>query len=374
MYINFWYPICTSAELKDTEPLESKVMGLSFVAFRDAAGTAHVLANTCVHRGGSLANGWIKDSCIVCPYHGWRYGADGKCKLIPSLEADAKLPARAKVDSYPVQEKYGIVFAFLGDLPEEERVPLYEIQEYADPEWRATELLILEPDCYYERSLENGMDPVHNEFVHPIQGSPQPNPGNLKYLDLPWGSKFIGNFTEQTKKPTDVEGLGGIPEGLSASSEHYGPNTLITWINFKTNKSLHQYFFEAPIDENRTRIYFINLRNFMMEPENDQFVREANLRVTVEDISVLEAIYPIRTPGTNTKEMLTAGDEGVVRYRNYLKDWNARGWRLDTKALHGKHGDVAYAIPCPGRRDSGNWVLDSAPLIPATANSMESAA
>ncbi|SVD37812.1 uncharacterized protein METZ01_LOCUS390666, partial [marine metagenome] len=85
MYINFWYPICTSAELKDTEPLESKVMGLSFVAFRDAAGTAHVLANTCVHRGGSLANGWIKDSCIVCPYHGWRYGADGKCKLIPSL-------------------------------------------------------------------------------------------------------------------------------------------------------------------------------------------------------------------------------------------------------------------------------------------------
>ena len=374
MYINFWYPICTSAELKDTEPLESKVMGLSFVAFRDAAGTTHVLANTCVHRGGSLANGWIKDSCIVCPYHGWRYGADGKCKLIPSLEADAKLPARAKVDSYPVQEKYGIVFAFLGDLPEEERVPLYEIQEYADPEWRATELLILEPDCYYERSLENGMDPVHNEFVHPIQGSPQPNPGNLKYLDLPWGSKFIGNFTEQTKKPTDVEGLGGIPEGLSASSEHYGPNTLITWINFKTNKSLHQYFFEAPIDGNRTRIYFINLRNFMMEPENDQFVREANLRVTVEDISVLEAIYPIRTPGTNTKEMLTAGDEGVVRYRNYLKDWNARGWRLDTKALHEKHGDVAYAIPCPGRRDSGNWVLDSAPLIPATANSMESAA
>ena len=30
-----------------------------------------------------------------------------------------KVPARAKIDAYPVQEKYGIVFAFLGDLPED---------------------------------------------------------------------------------------------------------------------------------------------------------------------------------------------------------------------------------------------------------------
>ena len=374
MYINFWYPVCTSDQLKADEPYQAQILGLPFVAFRGTDGVPHVLANTCVHRGGSLANGWVKDGCVVCPYHGWRYGGDGKCKLVPSLEPDAKPPARAKVDSYPVQEKYGIVFAFLGDLPEEERAPLYEIQEYADPEWRSTELMILEPACYYERSLENGMDPVHNEFVHPIQGSPQPNPGDIKYLDVPWGSKFIGKFTEQTEKPTDVEGVGGIPEGLSASSEHYGPNTLITWINFKTNKSLHQYFFEAPIDGGRTKIYFLNLRDFMMEPENDQFVRDANLRVTIEDITVLEGIYPIRTPDTNTKEMLTPGDEGIVRYRNHLKDWNARGWRLDTKALWERHGDVAYAIPCPDRRDSGNWVLDPAPLIPATANNMESAA
>ena len=103
MYINFWYPICTSAELEATEPVESQVMGFSFVAFRDAANTAHVLANTCAHRGGSLANGSIKDGCIVCPYHGWRYGGDGKCKLVTSLEADAKPHAPAKVDSYPLR-------------------------------------------------------------------------------------------------------------------------------------------------------------------------------------------------------------------------------------------------------------------------------
>ena len=111
-----------------------------------------------------------------------------------------------------------------------------------------------------------------------------------------------------------------------------------------------------------------------MEPEQDKHVRDANLRVTVEDISVLEGIYPTRTPDTNTKEILTPGDEGIVRYRNCLKEWTTRGWRLDTQALQGKDGDVAYAIPCPDRRSSGNWVLDPVPLIPPSATSVESAA
>ena len=118
MYINFWYPICTSEELDADKPQQTQVLGLRFVAFRDAEGKPHVLSDTCVHRGGSLSKGKVVDGCVVCPYHGWRFAGDGKCQLVPSVEAGAKLPARAKVDSYPVQEKYGIVFAFLGDLPD----------------------------------------------------------------------------------------------------------------------------------------------------------------------------------------------------------------------------------------------------------------
>ena len=148
MYINFWYPICTSAELLATEPVATQIMELQYVAFRDANGVAHVLANTCVHRGGSLSKGTVKDDCIICPYHGWRFSGDGKCQLVPSLDEGAKIPARAKVDSYPVQEKYGMVFAFLGDLPEEERPPLYEIEEYGDEAWRGHEIICLEIDCF----------------------------------------------------------------------------------------------------------------------------------------------------------------------------------------------------------------------------------
>ena len=55
MYINFWYPIGTSDEVKADEPLRSQLFGLNFVAFRDKQGVAHVLSDTCVHRGGSLS-------------------------------------------------------------------------------------------------------------------------------------------------------------------------------------------------------------------------------------------------------------------------------------------------------------------------------
>ena len=371
MYINFWYPICTSEELKATEPLSVQVLGLPFVAFRDTEGVSHVLANTCVHRGGSLSKGWVQDGCVVCPYHGWRYSGDGKCQLVPSLEEGRKIPARAKVDSYPVQEQYDIVFAFLGDLPEEERPPMYKIEEYEDEAWRVTETIILDIGCFYERSMENGVDPIHNEFVHPIQGSPKPIPGSVEYPDTPWGTGVTGRMAEVGTKATGVEAdaMKSDPATLSAGSWHHGPNTLITWITFGEGRTLHQYMFEAPVDGDHTKVYLVNLRSFNLEPKHDDFIREANLRVTVEDIAVLEGLYPVRTPETRTKEILISGDKGISRYRDCLEDWNARGWRLDSKALQENHGDVAYAIPCPERHNSGNWVLESAPLMPAARTS-----
>ena len=89
MYINFWYPMATSEELTDT-PLKVRALNLDFVVFRDEQGQAHCLANTCVHRGGSLAGGQVKGDCIQCPYHGWQFDGEGLCQRIPSLGPEAK--------------------------------------------------------------------------------------------------------------------------------------------------------------------------------------------------------------------------------------------------------------------------------------------
>ena len=368
MYINFWYPVAQVDEVKNDEPLQVQILGVKLVAFRDSEGVARVLSDTCIHRGGSLGKGWIKDGCVVCPYHGWRYQGDGKCVKIPTFGDVVKPPARAKIDSYPTQEKYGIVFAFLGDLPEEERPPIFEIPEVGDDKWRFNDTVVFEINAYYERSVENGLDAAHNEFVHPAQGSP--SIGDMlarRPLDVtevpPWGSEFMMAFIDSTSEDTKLIGAG---EGSTqAGSAHHGPNTLITRIEFSEEKKFRQYFFEAPIDENRTKIFFVNVRSFLMDPKMDKQLIDVNMQIAHEDINIIEALDPVRTPDGTTQEFLTPADRPIVRYREFLKDWEDRGWRIDLHEFRSKRGDVAFAIPSPERREQKNWVLDPIPLRPA---------
>jgi phenylpropionate dioxygenase-like ring-hydroxylating dioxygenase large terminal subunit len=377
MYINFWYPIVRSQDLEAEKPQRIKLLGVNLVAWRGADGQANVQADTCVHRGGSLSKGSVKDNCIVCPYHGWRFGRDGQAQLIPSLGSDGRIPARAKIDTYPVQEKYGIVFAFLGDLPEAERPPLYEVPEFGSQGWRDTGIVLLDINVYYERSMENGLDPAHNEFVHPSQGSPGMEPDYLKkglgLEDQDWGTRFFVSFDEKGHQESDLSGLRASKSGVRAGSGHHGPNHLQTWINFSATNAFHQYFFEQPVDEGHTRVFFLNTRNCMMDPKMDGRANDANLKVANEDIAVLTELNPIRTPENNVKEILLPTDQAVVRYRQFLTEWENRGWRIDLKKLREKAGDVAYAIPCPDRRTSGNWVLDPIPLLPAATESAATA-
>jgi phenylpropionate dioxygenase-like ring-hydroxylating dioxygenase large terminal subunit len=366
MYINFWYPIGRSEEISNDKPLQVTLLGMPFVAFRDADGGAHVLADTCVHRGGSLSAGVMREGRVACPYHGWEYGGDGKCTRVPSLE-NSKIPARAKVDSYPVQERYGIVFAFLGDLPEEERPPLYDVEEYGTEGWKA-QLYVIDVACNYERSVENGLDPIHNEFVHPAQGAPMLSPeqqaSQVPMEDIPWGSKFY--LAYPTKKETNTE-LNPVKTGDrigAAGSWFQGPNQLVTWIDISAENAFHQYLFEAPVDDSHTRIFFLNMRSWLLEDEHDMRIEKPTLDIVHEDVDVLEKLRPIRTPPTNTKEIMVPGDTAILRYREWLAEWDAKGWRIDYKRLQAEQGDIAFAIPSPGRRESGNWVLDTIPLQP----------
>ena len=246
---------------------------------------------------------------------------------------------------------------------------LWEISEYELEDWRANELVVFEVDYYYERSVENGLDPAHNEFVHPNQGAPglhqdlRNKPIDIEDIDG-WGSKFIIPFVP--KKRDDgllQESQERDPEYLRGGSGHFGPNTLMTWLRFTKENMFHQYFFEAPIDECRTRIFFVNMRHFMMEAENDQRIFDINMQIAQEDIKVLEKLNPVTTPDTSTKEVLLPADRPIVGYREYLKGWEERGWRIDMKRLVELRGNVAVAIPCPARRTSKNWVLDEIPRV-----------
>ena len=180
-------------------------------------------------RGGSLGGAWsagnaprIVDGCVVCPYHGWEFGSDGRCRNIPSIGYGTKPPPRAKVDSYPVQEKYGIVFAFLGDLPESERPPMQLVEEFDQDGWQFSGPLTFELEAYYERSIENGLDPVHNEFVHKLQGNIRFRADRMEVDTDEWGSKVYVRMDPPKPGTVKLEHLRDARRSASGSAARIG--------------------------------------------------------------------------------------------------------------------------------------------------------
>jgi phenylpropionate dioxygenase-like ring-hydroxylating dioxygenase large terminal subunit len=164
--------------------------------------------------------------------------------------------------------------------------------------------------------------------------------------------------TEALADPTTID-----PDEVNAGSGFVGPNQMITWINFSEENRFSQYFFEAPVNEGLTRVFFVNMRSWLLEPEMDERLTKVNTAVAKEDIDVLRELDPVRTPPTPSEEVLIRSDGAVSRYRQGLQEWTDKGWRIDMKSLREQRGDRAFAIPCPSRRTSKNWVQKTIPLV-----------
>ena len=81
---------------------------------------------------------------------------------------------------------------------------------------------------------------------------------------------------------------------------------------------------------------------------------------------MLLTLHPTVTPRVNTKELFTPSDYPIGRYRERLKEWEARGWRIDLDKAREQEKHTAFAIPSPERRKKKGWVIDPIPLMPST--------
>ena len=372
MYINFWYAAELSSRLQD-QPIKVRMLSHDFVLFRDSNGKAHCLSDTCVHRGAALSGGKVKGDCMQCPYHGWQFQGDGKCVKIPSLGPGAKVPPRARVDAYPTQEKYGLVFVFLGDLAEADRPTIMDIPEWGQEGWRG-EPLDYYWEANYERAVENGLDPAHNEYVHPTHGYSGENEDtsykvdDLRIEHTEMGFGFMTTFQSPPLKNPIMRRIRNFDGDLEAGSGHHGPNHMWTKIHLTDTKWFHQYVYETPVDERHLRTFLVSMRNVVLGKWADKTVNKRNFVIAEQDRVVIEKLQPVLTPNSRTKELLMPADKVIGLYRDKLDEWDRNGWRIDSDKLNRirAKGDTAFAIPCPGRRESKGWVLDPVPLIPGS--------
>ncbi|MCU1459925.1 MAG: Rieske (2Fe-2S) iron-sulfur domain protein, partial [Actinomycetia bacterium] len=112
-------PVAASSDLA-AGPVRVVLDGVPWVLAR-LDGRVVAARDRCPHRGYPLSAGTVEDGCLTCPYHGWRYDADGRAVEIPALgRTDAPLPPRARLRLAPaVEEHDGLVWMDPGE-PEPE--------------------------------------------------------------------------------------------------------------------------------------------------------------------------------------------------------------------------------------------------------------
>ena len=118
-----WWFAALSADLKPGVLQRYELLGEPVLLGRNRAGEVYALRDVCPHRAAPLSAGrLVKEpdgrETVECPYHGWRFGADGACAAIPSLVEDQNFPVeRVKVRRYPVAESQGLVFIWMASDP-----------------------------------------------------------------------------------------------------------------------------------------------------------------------------------------------------------------------------------------------------------------
>jgi nitrite reductase/ring-hydroxylating ferredoxin subunit len=153
-----WYRFCGSADL--ATPHSKRILGRQLVAFRTQSGKVAVMAAHCSHMGADLGCGSVIGESIQCPFHNWKYGADGVCNHIPGTKA---IPGFARQTSYPAVERHGHVFFFNG--PE----PLFPLPFFFDAnpdEFCAGRIFSYVSDCTWFVNAAHGYDTQHFDAVH----------------------------------------------------------------------------------------------------------------------------------------------------------------------------------------------------------------
>ena len=171
----YWQPVGVSAKVTD-RPQYVRILGEDLIIFRDKKGRPGLLYPRCLHRGTTLFSGKVSEEGIACCYHGWLFDVEGRCLRQPCEPDGGRNLDVARQPWYPVEERYGLVFAYMGPLEKKPVLPRYDILENLDPteELRAyigafgatgDSSLPVAPYSWLHMN-DNVMDPFHVQVLH----------------------------------------------------------------------------------------------------------------------------------------------------------------------------------------------------------------
>ena len=174
---NQWYCAAFGHELKQA-PMARIFLNEPVVLYRKADGTPVAMEDRCCHRRAPLSEGKVEGDNLRCGYHGFLYDPSGAAIWAPGQD---RLPPSARVRSYPVVEKHGWIWIWMGDpaLATPATAPSYD--KYDDPKWASYGALIPVKANYF-LVVDNLLDLSHLPFLHAATiGSPEDTNPKLQW-------------------------------------------------------------------------------------------------------------------------------------------------------------------------------------------------
>jgi len=159
----YWMPAALSDELTGVRPVVPvTLLGERLVLFRDESGALGLIDRQCPHRGADLCFGRLEDNGLRCPFHGWHFDVNGQCVEQPAEPAGSLMHMQVKTAAYPVVERNGIVWAFMGTGTAPD---FLDLDCFRAPDSHVFAFKGLW-DCNWLQALEVGIDPAHASFLH----------------------------------------------------------------------------------------------------------------------------------------------------------------------------------------------------------------
>ena len=303
----FWHPVAWSREVAG-EPVATTLLGEPLVAVRRPTGEVAVFFDECPHRGAPLTLGRCEGDELVCAFHGWRFGPDGAATCIPALGPDATIPSRARLQRpADVCERYGIVWVSL----EPPRLPVVSWPDGDDDRLGEFSPTAHTSDVLAAYQTDNLLDASHFPFLHQSLSTRNPLIGEQEIVD----QYDLGFSTVQRKLADDNVSTEGWLRYTCAA-----PFTVLLRSE-EPDGGLRQSFFQAiqPIDERRTRIYFI-VRVLDTDPDalNELLAQEEI--VQQEDVWITAALRRRGMPVSAGPDLHVRSDGNAILYRRVMRN------------------------------------------------------
>ncbi len=325
----FWHPVMRADDLPEGQPVGVELLGERIVLAR-LNGEIVAMEDLCRHFQARLSLGDVVErdgqQCLMCPYHGWEYDANGQCTYIPQLAGDREIPQQARVPAYHTQERYGLVWVCMADEP---HFDIPEFPEMDDPDFHAGPLRVYDPwEASAPRIVMGTLDDTHFPWVH------TGILGDLDDTDPPdhrvWreGRYLVTEYTvvqphnlSTADTTASGEGNGAGEETITYTAYVGIPNT----IRLLKDSDAGRYIIwlsTLPHRYNLTTTFWRIARTYDRNPANDQKYEDFEDLVREQDRPIVEGQRPWLLPPFWTKvEMpLRPADLPLIEYQRWLEE------------------------------------------------------